>query len=144
LDFGGDKRSGILRIKIAELAQQNDWLQVAGKHLATVATLENYQKHTILWAKVEEARLLWKRNDCHMARYNVIILIIILYILIFKYLNDTFFRVLLKCVVEELDNYDYPFLHSLALQLYGSWMEETKSETSCDIIRKYFQKVIGI
>ncbi|KAE9539511.1 hypothetical protein AGLY_004763 [Aphis glycines] len=118
LDFDGDKRSGILRIKIAELAQQNDWLQVAGKHLATVATLENYQKHTILWAKVEEARLLWKRNDCHMA------------------------RVLLKCVVEELDNYDYPFLHSLALQLYGSWMEETKSETSCDIIRKYFQKSI--
>ncbi|CAH1736405.1 unnamed protein product, partial [Aphis gossypii] len=118
LDFDGDKRSGILRIKIAELAQQNDWLQVAGKHLATVATLENYQKHTTLWAKVEEARLLWKRNDCYMA------------------------RVLLKCVVEELDNYDYPFLHSLALQLYGSWMEETKSETSCDIIRKYFQKSI--
>ncbi|XP_026809071.1 serine-protein kinase ATM isoform X1 [Rhopalosiphum maidis] len=119
LDFDGDKRSGILRIKIAELAQQNDWLQVAGKHLTTVATLNYYQKHTILWAKVEETRLLWKRNDCHMA------------------------RVLLKCVVEELENYDYPFLHSLALQLYGSWMEETKSETSNDIIRKYFQKSIN-
>lgn len=84
MDFDGDKRSGILRIKIAELAQQNDWLQVAGKHLATVATLENYQKHTTLWAKVEEARLLWKRNDCYMARYNVIILIIYFNIFTFK------------------------------------------------------------
>lgn len=118
LDFNGDKRSGILRMKIAELAQQNDWLLEAGRHLATVATLNNHQKHTILWAKVEETRLLWKRNDCHMA------------------------RVLLKCVVEELENCEYPFLFSLALQLYGSWMEETKSETSNDIIRKYFQKSI--
>uniref|UniRef100_A0A2H8TWI9 non-specific serine/threonine protein kinase n=2 Tax=Melanaphis sacchari TaxID=742174 RepID=A0A2H8TWI9_9HEMI len=120
LDFDGDKKSGILRIKIAELAQQNNWLQVAGKHLATVATLKSYQKHTILWAKVEETRLLWERNDCHMA------------------------RILLKSVVEELETHDYPFLHSLALQLYGSWMEETKSETSNDIIRKYFQKSIRI
>lgn len=52
-----------------------------------------------------------------------------------------FFRVLLKSVVEELDNYEYPFLHSLALQLYGSWIEETKSEPASDVIRKYFQKV---
>ncbi|XP_060874698.1 serine-protein kinase ATM isoform X2 [Metopolophium dirhodum] len=118
LDFDGDKRSGILRIRIAELAQQNDWLQESGRHLATVVNLDIYQKHTILWAKVEETRLLWKRNDCHMA------------------------RVLLKNVVEELENCEYPFLHSLALQLYGSWMEETKSETSNDIIRKYFQKSI--
>ncbi|XP_029344827.1 serine-protein kinase ATM [Acyrthosiphon pisum] len=122
LDFNGDKRSGILRMKIAELAQQNDWLQESGRHLATVVNLDIYQKHTVLWAKVEETRLLWKRNDCHMA------------------------RVLLKNVVEELENCEYnceyPFLHSLALQLYGSWMEETKSETSNDIIRKYFQKSI--
>lgn len=55
-------------MKIAELAQQNDWLQESGRHLATVATSNIYQKHTILWAKVEESRLLWKRNDCHMAR----------------------------------------------------------------------------
>lgn len=49
---------------------------------------------------------------------------------------------MLKFVVEELDkSYEYPFLHSLALQLYGSWMEETKSETANDIIKKYFQKV---
>lgn len=68
LDFDGDKRSGILRLKIAELAQKNDSLQEAGRHLATVATLKNIQKHTSLWAKVEETRLLWKRNDCHMAR----------------------------------------------------------------------------
>lgn len=68
MDFVGDKRSGILRMKIAELAQQNDWLQESGRHLATVATLSFYHKHTTLWAKVEETRLLWKRNDCHMAR----------------------------------------------------------------------------
>jgi len=68
LDFDGDKRSGILRMKIAELAQKNDWLQEAGRQLATVATLNIYQKHTTLWANVEETRLLWKRNDCHMAR----------------------------------------------------------------------------
>lgn len=49
---------------------------------------------------------------------------------------------MLKYVVEELDNYEWPFLHSLALQLYGSWMKETKSETASDIIKKYFQKVI--
>lgn len=49
----------------------------------------------------------------------------------------------MKFVVEELDNnYEYPFLHSLALQLYGSWIEETKSETANSIIKKYFQKVI--
>lgn len=52
-----------------------------------------------------------------------------------------FCRVLLKFVVEELDKYEYPFLQSLALQLYGSWMEETKSETANEIIKKYFQKV---
>lgn len=55
--------------------------------------------------------------------------------------NNFFFRVLLKFVVGELDNCEYPLLHSLALQLYGSWMEETKSETASDIIQKYFQKV---
>lgn len=68
LDFNGDNRSGILRIKIAEIAQKNDWLQEAGRNLATVVSFQNDQKHTILWAKVEEARLLWQRNDCHMAR----------------------------------------------------------------------------
>jgi len=51
------------------MAQKNDCLQEAGRILATVVSLQNYQKHTILWAKVEEARLLWQRNDCHVARY---------------------------------------------------------------------------
>jgi len=69
LDFVGDHRSGILRLNIAKMAQKNDYLQEAGRILATVVSLQNYQKHTILWAKVEEARLLWQRNDCHMARY---------------------------------------------------------------------------
>lgn len=69
LNLNGDNRFGILKIKIAELAQKNDWLQEAGRNLATVVSLQNDQKHTTLWAKVEEARLLWQRNDCHMARY---------------------------------------------------------------------------
>lgn len=69
LNLSGDNRFGILKIKIAELAQKNDWLQEAGRNLATVVSLQNYPKHTTLWAKVEEARLLWQRNDCHMARY---------------------------------------------------------------------------
>lgn len=69
LHFNNDNRLGILKIKIAEIAQKNDWLQEAGRNLATVVSLQNNQKHTTLWAKVEEARLLWQRNDCHMARY---------------------------------------------------------------------------
>lgn len=68
LDFEGDNRSGILKINIAEVAKKNDWLQEAGRSLATIVSLQNYQKHTILWAKVEEAKILWQRNDCHMAR----------------------------------------------------------------------------
>lgn len=68
LDFDEDNRSGILRLNIAEVAQKNDWLQEAGRNLATVVSLKKYEKHTILWAKVEEARLLWQRNDCHMAK----------------------------------------------------------------------------
>lgn len=52
-----------------------------------------------------------------------------------------FFRILLKFVIEELKNDEFPFLYSLALQLYGTWMEETKSEAANDIIRKYFYKV---
>jgi len=69
LEFIGDKRSGILRLNIAEAARKNNWLQEAGRILATVVSLQNYQEHTILWAKVEEAKLLWQRNDYHMARY---------------------------------------------------------------------------
>lgn len=68
LDFCGDNRSGILRLKAAEIAQKNDWLQETGRNLASVVSLQNYQEHTSLWAKVEESRLLWQRNDCHMAR----------------------------------------------------------------------------
>lgn len=68
LDFDSDNRSGILRINIAKVAQKNGWLQEAGRSLATVVSLQKYKKHTTLWAKVEEARLLWQRNDCHMAR----------------------------------------------------------------------------
>lgn len=68
LDFDEDNRSGILRLNIAEVAQKNDWLQEAGRNLATVVSLKKYEKHTILWAKLEEARLLWQRNDCHMAK----------------------------------------------------------------------------
>ncbi|VVC40821.1 Hypothetical protein CINCED_3A017263 [Cinara cedri] len=119
LEIHGDSRSGIIKLNIAEVARKNDWLQEAGRNLASVVSLKNDQKHTILWSKVEEARLLWQRNDSHMA------------------------KVLLKSVVEELYNYEYPLLHSLALQLYGSWIEETKSEPASDIIRKYFQKSIG-
>ncbi|XP_050425429.1 serine-protein kinase ATM isoform X2 [Adelges cooleyi] len=120
LDFNGDDKSGILRINIAELAREDDRLQEAGRHLATIVSLQNYQIHTTLWAKVEEARLLWLRNDCHIA------------------------RVLLKYVVEELENYEYPFLNSLALQLYGSWIEETKSENISNIIKRYFEKAIKL
>lgn len=69
LDFVNDNRSGILRLHMAEMAQRNDWLQEAGRILATIVSLQSYQKHTTLWAKVKEARLLWQRNDCHMARY---------------------------------------------------------------------------
>lgn len=68
MDFDGDNRSGILRLNLAEVALKNNWLQEAGRNLAIVVSLQYYQKHTILWAKVEEARLLWQRNDCHMAR----------------------------------------------------------------------------
>lgn len=68
MDFDGDSRSGILKLNIAEIAKKNEWLQEAGRNLATIISLQNDQKHTILWAKVEEARLLWQRNDYHMAR----------------------------------------------------------------------------
>lgn len=68
MEFDGDKRSGILKLNIAEVAKVNDCLQEAGWNLATVISLEKYEKHTILWANLEEARLLWQRNDCHMAR----------------------------------------------------------------------------
>lgn len=68
LDFCSDNRSGILRLNLAEVAQKNGWFQKAGQNLATVVSLQNNQKHTTLWAKVEEARLLWQRNDYHMAR----------------------------------------------------------------------------
>lgn len=68
LDFDGDNRSGILKINIAEVAKKNDWFQEARRNLAAVISLQNDQKHTILWAKVEEARLLWQRDDYHMAR----------------------------------------------------------------------------
>lgn len=68
LDFDGDKRSGILKLNLARIAQKNNWLQVAGRHLATITSLQKYPSHTTLWAKVEESRLLWQRNDCHLAR----------------------------------------------------------------------------
>lgn len=68
MNFHGDNRSGIIKLNIAEVARTNDWLQEAGRNLASVVSLQNYQKHTILWAKVEEARILWQRNDFHMAK----------------------------------------------------------------------------
>lgn len=68
MEFNNDKRSGILKLNIAEIAKTNDCLQEAGRTLATLVSLEKYQKHTILWANLEEARLLWQRNDCHMAK----------------------------------------------------------------------------
>lgn len=68
LNFHGDNRSGIIKLNIAEAARKYDCLQEAGRNLASIVSIQIYQKHTILWAKVEEARLLWQRNDSHMAR----------------------------------------------------------------------------
>lgn len=67
-DFNCDNRSGLLKLNIAEIALKNGWFQEAGRNLGIVASIQNYQEHTNLWAKVEEARLLWQRNDYHMAR----------------------------------------------------------------------------
>lgn len=68
MEFNNDKRSGILKLNIAEIAKSNNCLQEAGRTLATVVSLETCEEHTFLWANLEEARLLWQRNDCHMAR----------------------------------------------------------------------------
>ncbi|XP_050523942.1 serine-protein kinase ATM isoform X2 [Daktulosphaira vitifoliae] len=119
LDLNAEETAGILRLNIAELAREDNKLQKAG-NICTIVSLRNYNNHTTLWAKLEEARLLWQRKDRHIA------------------------RVLLKHVVEELDNYEYTYLNSLALQLYGSWIEETKSENAHCIIKNYFQKAIKL
>ncbi|XP_049852036.1 serine-protein kinase ATM isoform X1 [Schistocerca gregaria] len=106
-----------LSLDIAALARTEKHFQVAAHYVQSLSAMSSLPPETAVNLKIEEARLLWDRDDKELA------------------------LCILKGLLSKPGNTKGKW-HALSLKLYGDWMVETKSENAQVIISDYFFKAL--
>ncbi|XP_011494720.1 PREDICTED: serine-protein kinase ATM [Ceratosolen solmsi marchali] len=106
-----------VQLEIAQLAQQQGYLNVAARALESLSKQIDLDEETENQILYYEACLAWMRNDEDMARFNL--------------------RSLLR-----KDSINLSLL-ARTLRIYGNWIAENKSENPQAIISKYYKKAIN-
>ncbi|XP_049947955.1 serine-protein kinase ATM-like [Schistocerca serialis cubense] len=106
-----------LSLDIAALARTEKHFQVAAHYVQSLSAMSSLPPETAVNLKIEEARLLWDRDDKELA------------------------LCILKGLLSKPGNSKGKW-HALSLKLYGDWMVETKSENAQVIMSDYFFKAL--